>query len=265
MLTGGYGYMNELVDSAYVTDRAVVSDYSQGDTLYMHADTIWAVSHNVDTDSVYRLLRAYHHVQVYRNDMQAICDSMIFDSRDSCLTMYKDPIMWYGGQQLLGEEVKIYMDTASIDWVHIINQTLYAERMDPVNYNQISGREMKFFFKDKKLDEMQVIGSVMVRYYPLDSDSTLIGMNSTEAGKLTAFMRNDEVYKILIPTRADGVFYPLSKIPHDVRYLENFAWFDYLRPRSKEDIFHWRGKSLDKQLKKVKRQSVPLPTLGIEK
>lgn len=265
MLTGGYGYMNELVDSAYVTDRAVVSDYSQGDTLYMHADTIWAVSHNVDTDSVYRLLRAYHHVQVYRNDMQAICDSMIFDSRDSCLTMYKDPIMWYGGQQLLGEEVKIYMDTASIDWVHIINQTLYAERMDSVNYNQISGREMKFLFKDKKLDEMQVIGSVMVRYYPLDSDSTLIGMNSTEAGKLTAFIRNDEVYKILIPTRADGVFYPLSKIPHDVRYLENFAWFDYLRPRSKEDIFHWRGKSLDKQLKKVKRQSVPLPTLGIEK
>lgn len=261
-LTGGYGYMNELVDSAYVTDRALVMDYSQGDTLYMHADTIWAVSYNVDTDSVYRLLRAYHHVQAYRQDMQAVCDSMIFDSRDSCLTMYKDPILWYGAQQLLGEEVKIYMDTASIDWVHIINQTLYAERMDSVNFNQISGQEMKFFFKDKKLDEMQVIGSVMVRYYPLDSDGSLIGMNSTESGKLTAYMKNSEVSKILIPTRADGVFYPLSQIPADVRYLNNFAWFDYVRPRNKDDIFRWRGKNSDKQLKKIKRQSIPLPTLN---
>lgn len=261
MLVGEYGYMNELVDSAYVTDRAVIMDYSQGDTLYMHADTIWAVSHNIDTDSVYRLLRAYHHVKIYRDDIQAVCDSMIFDSRDSCLTMYKDPIMWYGSQQLLGEEIKIYMDTASIDWVHIINQTLYAERMDSVNFNQISGQEMKFLFRDKKLDEMQVVGSVMVRYYPLDGDSLLMGMNRTEAGKLTAFMKNDEVYKILIPTRADGVFYPLSKIPADVLYLDNFVWFDYVRPRDKYDIFNWRGKHRDKQLKKIIRKNVPLPTL----
>lgn len=261
MLVGEYGYMNEISDSAFVTDKAVVMDYSQGDTLYMHADTIWAVSHNLETDSLYRLLRAYHHVRAYRTDMQAVCDSMIFDSRDSCLTMYKDPIMWYGNQQLLGEEVKIYMDTASIDWVHIINQTLFAERMDSVNFNQISGQEMKFFFKDKKLDEMQVIGSVMVRYYPLDSDNSLMGMNSTESGKLTAIMKNEEVYKILIPTRADGVFYPMSKITADVRYLSNFAWFDYVRPKNKDDIFNWRGKRVDQQLKKIKRQSVPLPTL----
>lgn len=265
MLVGEYGYMNEFVDSAYVTDRAVVMDYSQGDTLYMHADTIWAVSHNVDTDSVYRLIRAFHHVRAYRNDMQAVCDSMIFDSRDSCLTMYKDPIMWYGNQQLLGEEVKIYMDTASIDWVHIINQTLFAEQMDSVNFNQISGQEMKFFFKDKKLDEMQVIGSVMVRYYPLDSDNALMGMNRTESGKLTAFMKNDEVYKILIPTRADGVFYPMGKITDDVRYLDNFVWFDYVRPKDKDDIFNWRGKRAGQQLKKIKRQSVPLPTLDTVK
>ena len=52
MLTGEYGYMNELVDSSYVTDRAVVMDYSQGDTLYMSADTIWAVTRNAETDSL---------------------------------------------------------------------------------------------------------------------------------------------------------------------------------------------------------------------
>lgn len=261
MFTGEYGYMNEFTDSAYVTDRAVVMDYSQGDTLYMHADTIWAVTHNAETDSLYRMVRACHRVRAFRADMQAVCDSLVFDSRDSCMTMYTDPILWHGTQQLLGEEIKVYMDTASIDWVHVIRQTLFAERMDSVNYNQISGQEMKFFFNDNQLSEMQVIGSVLVRYYPLDDDSTMIGLNTTESGKLSAFMKDGEVAKIAIPTKAEGVFYPMSQIPDKVRYLKNFAWFDYVRPRNMADIFNWRSKRRDQQLIKVKRQSVPLPTL----
>lgn len=261
MFTGEYAYMNELSDSSYVTGKAVVMDFSQGDTLYMHSDTIWAVTYNIDTDSLYRIVRACHKVRAYRSDMQAVCDSLVFDSRDTCMTMYKDPIMWYGEQQLLGEEIKVYMDTASIDWVHIINQTLYAERMDSVNYNQIRGQEMKFFFRDKKLDEMQVIGSVEVRYYPLDDDKLLLGMNSTESGKLAAFMKDGEVDRIVIPTKAEGIFYPLTQIPSQELYLDNFAWFDYVRPIDKDDIFNWRGKSRELQLKKIERGNIPLPTL----
>ena len=262
MLTGEYGYMNELVDSSYVTGRAVVMDYSQGDTLYMSADTIWAVTHNIDTDSLYRIVRACHKVRAYRTDIQAVCDSLIFDSRDTCMTMYKDPILWYNNMQLLGEEVKIYMDTASIDWVNIINQTLYAERVGDKEYNQIRGQEMRFLFNGGELNEMQVIGSVEVRYYPLDGDSVMLGLNCTESGRLTTFMKDGEVDKILIPTKADGIFYPLGQVPQEKRYLDNFAWFDYVRPTDKDDIFRWRGKSKELQLKKIERGKIPLPTLG---
>lgn len=260
MLTGEYGYMNELVDSSYVTDRAVVMDYSQGDTLYMSADTIWAVTRNAETDSLYRMVRACHKVRAFRSDIQAVCDSLVFDSRDTCMTMYKDPILWYNNMQLLGEEIRIYMDTASIDWVNVINQTLYAERMADAEYNQIRGQEMRFFFDNGKLGEMQVIGSVEVRYYPVDGDGLMMGLNCTESGKLTAYMKDGEVDKILIPTKADGIFYPLTQIPQEKRYLSNFAWFDYVRPMNKDDIFRWRSKSKEQQLKKVERGSVPLPT-----
>ena len=44
-------------------------------------------------------------------------------------------------------------------------------------------------------------------------------------------------------------------------YLENFVWFDYIRPMDKDDIFHWRGKHKGQELKKIKRGSIPLPTL----
>ncbi|MBQ8270345.1 MAG: hypothetical protein IJZ22_03955 [Bacteroidaceae bacterium] len=261
MLTGDYCYMNDAVDSAYVTNRAVVVDFSQKDSLFLHADTIWAVSENVDTDSVYRQIRAFHKVRAYGKAMQAVCDSLVFDSRDSCMTMYKDPILWNEGVQLLGEEIKMYMDTASIDWVHVINQTLYAERMDSVNYNQINGREMKFHFENGKLSRMYVIGGANVVYFPMDEDSTLVGMNTTVAGRISAYMKDGEMDRIVVPNNSKGVFYPLKKIPAGTKFLDNFAWFDYVRPTSKEDIFNWRGKAKDMMLKVVNREKIPLPTL----
>ena len=263
MLTGEYAYLNEMVDSAYVTGRAVVTDYSQRDSLFMHADTIWAVSYNLDTDSLYRQIKAYNKVRAWGEEMQAVCDSLIFDSRDSCMTMYKDPILWNKGVQLLGEEIKVYMDTASIDWVHVINQTLYAEPVRSENdYNQIKGQEMKFYFDEGRLSEMQVIGSVEIIFYPIDdSDSTLVGMNTTIAGRAIAYLDRGKVEKMVIPKEAKGVFYPMSQRPYEKRYLDNFAWFDYVRPQNKDDIFNWRGKGSDMQLKVIRRENIPLPTL----
>ena len=261
ILSGEYGYFDNLRDSLYITDMALAIDYSQGDSLYLHADTIWMVTKNPDTDTLYRQIRAYNKVRAFRKDIQAVCDSLIFDSRDSCMTMYKDPILWNNGQQLVGEEIKLYMDSNSIDWVHVINQTLYAEKVDSTEYNQINGKEMKFIFKDKKLHEMQVIGSVHIIYFPLDDDSTMIGMNTTMAGKLIGTMKDGKVHKLVIPTKSSGVLYPMTQIPPKARYLDNFVWFDYVRPISKEDVFYWRGKRKGEELKKIKRSSIPLPSL----
>lgn len=262
MLSGEYAYLNEVVDSAYVTGRALVTDYSQRDSLFMHADTIWVVSYNVDTDSLYRQIRAYNKVSAWSEEMQALCDSLVFDSRDTCMTMYKDPIMWNKGVQLLGEKIDIYLDTASIDWVHVVNQTLYAERISDDDYNQVKGQEMKFFFKDGKLCEMQVIGSVEIIFYPIDeADDSHIGMNTMVSGRAIVYLSEGQVEKMVIPNEATGVFYPMSQRPLDKRFLNNFAWFDYARPRSKEDIFNWRGKKSDMQLKVIKKDNIPLPTL----
>ena len=261
MLTGEYAYLNEIVDSAYVTGRAVAADFSQKDSLFLHADTIWAVSYNVDTDSLYRKIKAYNKVRAWGKEMQAVCDSLVFDSRDTCLTMYKDPILWNDEIQLLGEIVKIYMDSTNIDWVHVINQTLYAEPVDSVNYNQIKGQEMKFFFTEGKLTEMQVLGSVNIIFYPIESDGTYMGMNTTTAGSTVAYLKDGQVEKLFIPKEAKGVFYPMSQRPVDKRFLDNFAWFDFIRPLSKEDIFIWRGKGAENVLRSVRRDKIPLPTL----
>ena len=261
LLTGEYAFIDEVKDSAYVTRRALAIDYSQRDSVFVHSDTIWAVSYNVDTDSVYRLVKAYNKVRAWGKSLQAVCDSLVYDSRDSCMPMYKDPILWNGNTQLLGEVVKVYLKDSAIDWVNVINQTLYVERLDSACYNQIKGQEMKYFFSEGELREMQVIGSVEIVFYPIDSDSTYIGMNTTTAGKTNVYMKDKKVNKIVIPNESKGVFYPMDQRPVDKRFLENFAWFDFVRPLSKEDVFNWRGKGVDMELKVVKKDKIPLPSL----
>jgi lipopolysaccharide export system protein LptA len=115
MLTGEYAFLDEVSDSVYVTGRAMAVDFSQRDSLFVHSDTIWALTYNLDTDSLYRKVKAYNKVRAWGRDMQAVCDSLVFDSRDTCMTMYKDPIMWNGDIQLLGEVVKVYMNDSTIN------------------------------------------------------------------------------------------------------------------------------------------------------
>ena len=177
MLTGEYGYYNEQTDYAFATDSAVAIDYSQGDSLFLHADTLLMETFHQNTDSMFREMRAFHKVRFYRTDVQGTADSLVFSTVDSCLTMYRDPIIWNKNQQLLGEVIKVYMNDSTIDWSHIIGQALSVERVDSTIYNQVTGKEMKSYFTNGEMRKTEVIGSVRVVYYPMDYDSTLIGMN----------------------------------------------------------------------------------------
>ena len=249
MLTGDYCFYNELTDSAFATKRAVAIDYSQGDSLFMHGDTLQMVSYNLNTDSLYRLMKAYHKVRMYRTDVQGVCDSLVYNSKDSCMTMYVDPILWNEGQQLLGEQIKIYMNDSTIDWAHIINQALTVEMKDSIHYNQVSGKEMKAYFENGDMRHIEVIGNVLTAFYPEEKDSTMTGFNCLEGSLLHLYMKDKKMEKGLFVGKSNGTMYPMDQIPPDKLRRPTFSWFDYVRPLNKEDIFNWRGKREGEMLK----------------
>mgnify|MGYP003397282805 FL=1 len=259
MLTGDYCYYNELTKYAFATKKAVAVDYSQGDSLFMHADTLQMYTYYLNTDSMFRETRAYHKVRMYRTDVQGVCDSLVFSSKDSCLTMYYDPILWNNNQQLLGEKIMIYMNDSTIDWAHIQNQALSVEQLDSTSYNQVTGKEMKAWFQGGEMRKVDVIGSVRLVYYPMESDSTLIGMNVSETSLLNMFLENRKMKKMIMSPKSNGTLYPMLQRPPEKMKLDNFVWFDYIRPLDKEDIFKWRGKKAGQELKKSNRSAVPLP------
>jgi lipopolysaccharide export system protein LptA len=261
MLTGDYCYYDDLRGYAMATRKAVARDFSQKDTLYMHADTFKLFTFHNKTDSAYRIIKGYTKVRAYRADFQAVCDTLTYNSKDSCIALVGNPIVWNGNQQLLGEKIHVFMNDSTIKWAHIIDQALSVERIDSVHYNQINGREMKAFFVKGELHESQSIGNVQAIYYTYDSDSLMIGMNYTETNELHIFLKDRKMSKMWTPA-ATSTMYPLVLIPLDKMYLPNFAWFDYIRPLNKDDIFDWRGKKTGTELKNIVHSDVPLQDLN---
>lgn len=260
MLTGNYCRYEDNTGVAVATDSAVCYEFSSPDTLYVHADTLKMITYNQKTDSVYRDLYAYHKVRMYRRDVQGVCDSLVTHQLDSCTYMYGQPILWNEEQQVFGEEIRIYNNDSTIDWVHIVNQAMTIEKVDSASYNQVVAKEMFCYFKDGAMERNNAKGNVYLCYFMEESDGARIGMNYTETPEMNIFMKNKKVDKVWMQTPS-GTMYPPFAIPDDKRYLPSFAWFDYIRPKNKDDIFGWKSKKEDQMLKKTEKKHVPKQSL----
>lgn len=261
LLTGDYAWYNELTGEAIATKNALARDFSQGkDTLYFHADTLHMYSYNLETDSAYRVLHAYFHARAYREDVQAVADSMVFHSAQKKITLFRDPIAWSDQRQIVGEEINVYLNDSTIDSVYVDRQTLMIEKLDSTHFNQVGAQQMRTYFVKGEVSENRAVGNVMVVNYPLEKDSTIIYQNYVETAEARMFMKDRKLKKIWAPA-SHGFFYPIGMAPAERTRLEGFAWFDYIRPISPDDVFKWRGKKAGTALKPSIRREAPLQNL----
>ena len=255
---------NEKTGAGYATKHALLKDYSQGkDTLYAHADSIKIFTFNINTDSVYRKVHCYNKVSIFRTDVQAISDSLVFNSLDSCLTMYKDPVVWSDGRQLLGEVIKVYMNDSTVRFAQVIDQALSVEQMpDKQHYNQLASRLMNAYFDQGNIRQTEAIGNVRtVYYYTDDKDSSLVALNYMETDTLRMYLSDKRQLERIWASKPEGTMYPISQIPPGKEKLDAFVWLEELRPKDKDDIFNWRGKKPGEGLVVRKRHEAPLQRL----
>ncbi len=263
-ITCEYFRYNDSTGHGFATKKAVMKDYSQQDTLWMHADTLRIETFNIKTDSVYRKVHAYRKVRAFRIDVQAVCDSLVANSQDSCMTMYKDPIVWYGpNRQLLGEVIKVYSNDSTIRFAEVIGQALSVEMLpDSTHFNQLSSKEMQAYFVNGAARLGVAIGNVQSIYYPIDEkDSILIGHNYLETDTMKMYMTPERRLEKIWASKSTATMYPVTQIPPQKLKLPNFAWFPQIRPVDKNDIFIWRGKGSAYELKEIKRSAPPLQKL----
>lgn len=240
---------NESTGKGMATKNPVFIDFSQKDTLFMHADTIRVETFNINTDSTYRKVHCYRKVRLFRRDVQAVCDSLVLCSQDSTLTMYFDPIVWNASRQLLGDSIKVFMADSTVREAHVMANALSIEMRhdyehpEKVYYNQVASKLMNAYFEEGNLSMSEAIGNVQTVYYPVeDRDSTLIGMVYMETDTMRMFLNHERQLEKIWTSKSEGVLYPMTQIPPSKDFLPDFGWYDQIRPANKDDIYYIPGR-----------------------
>jgi len=232
-LFGNYGIMYEENKSGFATDSAYILDWSDDNLTYVHADTIFAEP----IDSSYHRVRAFHNVRAYSNDFQFVCDSVVYDGRDSLVIMYTEPVLWSQSNQVSADTVFVYLNDSSISHICGTGSAFGVKQEGAEEFDQLCGKEMKAIVNDGHITEIQVSGNAETVFYPRNEDSTYVGVNKSQSSYVTIYLEINKIHHVLFTTSTTGTLYPLNMINVEDTRLLGFFWATQERPTSHQSIF----------------------------
>jgi lipopolysaccharide export system protein LptA len=231
--------VSKVFGNAYV---AKVAD--DGDTLFLSADTLVSIENK---DSKKKRLLAYHSVKIFKNDMQGIADSLVYQSADSTLYFFHDPVLWSEDNQMTADSIHMLLKNKNISRIYMVGNSFVVSIDSLKDYNQIKGRRMTTYFENKKIHHVVVEGNGETIYYVLEEkdikkDSLLIkitflaGLNKTICSNMRIDFKAGKVNSINFYVKPDASFFPPQEIKEKDRKLKGFSWRGPSRPKKKDVV-----------------------------
>ena len=236
-----------------IVDSILLAEFGPLDTIVNHnldslievlfpkplpSPTAIAKADSLNIDSLYREIRAYSRVKMFRSDAQSVCDSLTMTTVDSIIHMYKLPILWNGSNQITSEIMHIITRNSQIHQANFEGKPMMVAEIDTVHYNQVAGKEMTALFRDNQIYRNDVNGNVQTIYYMQEDNSPEITLMAyIEAGDMTSYIEGQEVVGITYRGNPTYTFYPMDKIPEtQATKLDGFKWEASRRP-SQDSVF----------------------------
>ncbi|WP_195461119.1 OstA-like protein [Alistipes sp. D31t1_170403_E11] len=238
-----------------------MSDSLAADSLAMliPADSVDSLTESAD--SIYRLMKGFRDVRIFRSDFQAVCDSMTAISTDSTIHLYIDPVLWNQGNQITSNVMDIFTENQQVTHAEFIGSPMMVSQLDTVHYNQVAGKQMTAWFHDNEIYRNDVNGNAQTIYYMQDGEPPEItGMGVIESGDCSFYIEDKQVVTIVYRKDPDWNIYPMDKIPADQElYLKGFKWEGARRPTTQRAVFDRRIRpSLREEKSQLEHPAFPL-------
>lgn len=238
-----YAYSSDQKRESFLTGHAIISKIDKKDTLFIHADTLFSYKDSLGNMS---RMKGYYNVKVFRKDLQAKCDSIIYDKIKDKMELYKAPILWVKDKtELKGDFMEVLFTSDSIiDKVNVKgNSTVLLEIDSGKYYNQIGGKDIIAHFVNNDIYRTDVKGNARTIFFPEDNENTdttvvikRLGMNRIYASDLRLDIDSNEVQGVSYIDKPDGVFYPMDQIKVDEQFIQGFKWLISQRPKTWKEI-----------------------------
>jgi lipopolysaccharide export system protein LptA len=234
---GDYGYYYENPRNAMLTENAEVIYVSDGDSIFMHSDTVYISVDSLD----YKLIRAFYKVQVFKSDVQARCDSLTFYSKDSIAHMFYKPVIWSEKNQITADHIEVHFLNKSPDKFFLNGNAFSIEQYDSVHFNQMKGRKISGYIVEKKIRKVDLHNDCQTIYYVVDEEvNQIIALNKVVSTNMTIWFKDDKIERIWFYEKPDGETIPIEQLKNEQTLLKDFRWLDEYRPKAREDIFIWK-------------------------
>ena len=181
---------------------------------------------------------AYHKVKIFKNDLQGVCDSLVYNTTDSLISFYTNPVLWNNKNQLSANFIKLQLYNNQLHKMYLEENSFIAGQEDSTRFNQIKGRDMIGNFVDNKLDLIKVLGNGQTIYFIRNKKQQFTGVNKAECSDMNIYVSDSRVKKISLKSEPDAVLLPIKDALESDIKLRDFKWLDELRPKTKEDIFY---------------------------
>ncbi len=214
----------------------------------------------LSADTLYRLVKGYRDVRIYRSDFQAVCDSLTALSLDSTLHLYIAPVIWNGENQITSEVMDVYTASRQLTRAEFVGAPMMVSRIDSLHFNQIAGKRMTAFFRDNRIHRNDVNGNVRTIYFVEDGEPAEVTMMATvESGDASFYIEENQVVWIVYRNQIEDRFFPLDQIPETQELrLKGFSWQSDRRP-VREEVFDRRIRPSER----AARGELPRPTFPI--
>jgi lipopolysaccharide export system protein LptA len=236
IVKGGYANTDQLRDISHVTREALLILVGESDSLFLHGDTLFVHKDTSGND----VLTAYHGVRFFSRSLQGVCDSMVYLTRDSTVTLYKEPVAWANRNQLKGERVSFLTADGKAREFRLENDaTMISRRENTEMFDQLTGRDVRGFFHDNEIYKIEVDGNGETIYF-VDDNGLYYGPHRATAPRITIRVDKRQITGITYYKSGDGTVTPLFMIAPTETRLKNFVWLEHLCPVDKNDIYSTR-------------------------
>ncbi|MCK9617224.1 MAG: hypothetical protein M0R21_05255 [Lentimicrobiaceae bacterium] len=234
IIRGNLGNYYEKSGFATMTDSAYAILIDKNDSLFLHSDTLKATFDSLRTT---KALYSFHSAKFFRNDLQGMCDSLVYTISDSLLTLYHKPVLWSQANQLTADTICILIKNRQISELLMYNAAFIISKDTLKGYNQIKGRNMHGYFRNNDLVKVTVEGNAETIYWIREDDGALIGINKAVSGNMDIRIKENKVKKITYIGQPKETLFPEKDLLEPDLYLRDFKWLEKSRPLKKEDIF----------------------------
>lgn len=203
------------------------------DSLAVSADTLAVPKDSTKVGFVTGL----GNVLVFRKDIQARCDSLVYCDIDSIARLHIAPMVWNeGNRQYNSDSLFVLVKDGGVDRASLLSNAFLMIQEDSTAFDQIKGTEvMAYFDTTTALTRFDALGDATAMFY-LKEDDALATVNKVACKMLSATLKDSEVERVYYYDNPKNDAYPRAQLSEQDAQMKGFNWTPELRPAGKEDI-----------------------------